>query len=770
MKDIMLPGCQAGELEKTLGKLLDNLTDDIWSHPNKPLRKHLMGVYQGVSELKRRFSLPLADDVLSLMALLHDIYKADARFQRYIRKEGEGVPHALPSAQFAFLLGNQHGMDLSEVVLAAEAIRRHHTHLEEFDAIENRWAEIGEAFDELESIAHLHRLDLTNKWQEKLDDLFFDLQGGTLEEAWLKLRLLLSVLVAADRINAAELDLQMALNDVPQSIQLPEYKENEINRWRSKVQAACFENAINVIQEPGLYSLSLPTGAGKTLLGLKIAHHLVQTRDYRSIIYALPFISIVEQTTQTAVDLLGCQAVQEDHSLRPIDSEEYESNPIRRMADLFRYWYAPVVLTTFAQLWDAFFAPQANQTMNFHRLSRAVVILDEPQTIAPKYWQELSSLMGYISRELGTIFLLMTATQPLIVDPYRGRREIAPKAVNFPTLRHRYTYLPSDEGNDLEAIVNLLEEYKLLEKKRGLILLNTRKAVLEAFDILERVVNHDGEKIKLRVLSTWLTPAHRRRVIREIRQAEENGERVILISTQVIEAGVDLDFEWVIRDFAPFDSIIQAAGRCNRHGKRKEPGVILVVPFRRDEQMTCTHVYDKVLREATKNLLKEQLSFDENDVREMTERYFRFIGTVHEPKPLFKKIMEGKWEDAPYLYEGKPIAEVSVIVEENEQVREWINELEKNRPTLETLITRKALMQKLQQHIVQVPAKALQAIRESSSNFVMNEKEPMLIEVLGGSFYLLRNIGIGSEAHHPYHLCKGFVPVESKELEEALIF
>jgi hypothetical protein len=88
MKDIMLPGCQAGELEKTLGKLLDNLTDDIWSHPNKPLRKHLMGVYQGVSELKRRFSLPLADDVLSLMALLHDIYKAMRVFSVIFAKKG----------------------------------------------------------------------------------------------------------------------------------------------------------------------------------------------------------------------------------------------------------------------------------------------------------------------------------------------------------------------------------------------------------------------------------------------------------------------------------------------------------------------------------------------------------------------------------------------------------------------------------------------------------------------------------------------------------
>jgi len=494
MENSTLLGCQLGELEKTLGKLLDNLHDDIWSHPNKPLRKHLIGVYQGVCTLKRRFNLPLKDEVLSLMALLHDIYKADERFQHYIRKEGEGVPHALPSAQFAFLLGCRHGMDLREVLLAAEAIRRHHTHLEDFNSIENRWGDSGEAFQELETISYLHQMDLSNKCKEKLEDFLFDLKGESLEEVWLQLRLLLSILVAADRINAADLDLQMALNDVPQSIQQPEYKENKINRWRSEVQDLCFKNALKVIQDPGIYTLSLPTGAGKTLLGLKIAHHLVQNKGYRTIIYALPFISIVEQTTQTAVDLLGSQAVQEDHSLRPIDSQEYESSPIRRMADLFRYWYAPLVLTTFAQLWDAFFAPQANQTMNFHRLSHAIVILDEPQTIAPKYWKELSSLMGYLSRELRTIFILMTATQPLIVDPQMGKREIAPKEMHFPQLRHRFTYLPSEEGNDLETIVTLLDDYNFLEQRCGLVLLNTRKAVCEAYDILEEVIQSRGEK------------------------------------------------------------------------------------------------------------------------------------------------------------------------------------------------------------------------------------------------------------------------------------
>ena len=196
----------------------------------------------------------------------------------------------------------------------------------------------------------------------------------------------------------------------------------------------CIQKAKDV-RGPGVYTLTLPTGAGKTLTGLAIAHEWAIGFGCKSIIYGLPFISIVEQTASVAKEVFGNVNVQEDHSLaygkgHDEDTADYSKETVawKKMSTLFRFWREPVVLTTLVHLWDALFNPKANRTMNFHRLSNAVVILDEPQTISPRFWKGFGQVLSYLSQKWNTFFLLMTATQPQIAS----HRELAPPNTFFP--------------------------------------------------------------------------------------------------------------------------------------------------------------------------------------------------------------------------------------------------------------------------------------------------------------------------------------------------
>lgn len=214
------------------------------------------------------------------------------------------------------------------------------------------------------------------------------------------------------------------------------------------------------IDKPGVYTLTLPTGAGKTLTGLSIAYEWAKRFGTKSIVYGLPFISIVDQTASVAKEVFNAENVQEDHSLaygKEHDKEtvDYSKEAMawNKMSALFRYWREPVVLTTLVHLWDALFNPKANRTMNFHRLSNAIVILDEPQTISPRLWNGFGKVLSYLSQKWNTFFLLMTATQPHIAS----EQELAPLNTSFPFNRHKYEIVLEENKDDVKksGLMNL---------------------------------------------------------------------------------------------------------------------------------------------------------------------------------------------------------------------------------------------------------------------------------------------------------------------------
>jgi CRISPR-associated endonuclease/helicase Cas3 len=759
MENPVLSGCQPGNDLDQAKVLLSSLSDGLFSHPQKPLSKHLTGVWQNCLTLLEELKLPVDRQELMTAALTHDLGKADNRFQAYLAGRGQGVNHAFPSAWLTLFFSRNCGEEYRRAIWAAEAVRRHHTHLVNFSDLSAAWAPDDFIWQDtaaaVQALLPNYPLALQEADFENFRDLFFDLEDYVDETTWLDLRLKYSMLVASDRLDA------IGINDVhlphfPDFLEPTfDHSEDPISQWRSQVQQECLLSALEKIQGPGAYSLTLPTGAGKTITGLKIADALIHRLNYKTLVYALPFISIVEQTTKIARNIYGASAIQEDHSLRPPSSENEDGSPWHKMIDLFRYWHSPVILTTMVQFWDAIFAPQANRTMNFHRLSRAIVILDEPQTIPTKYWACLGETLRFLSRELDTIFILMTATQPHILGKREKRSEIAPHIYQFPQVRHQYHAIEMDQQFGIEKVLDVIGENRLFEQNSGLVVMNTKKSALDMFDLIQK--NLPYETTHLMFLSAWLTPWRRKNVLNALKIAEEGTLPRLLVSTQVIEAGVDLDFSWVFRDIGPLDSIIQVAGRCNRHFRQAQSGQVYTAQLKNERGRPFSGmVYDSVLLEATKEVLKENPSFDESHVAEITERYYQIVMSRLTPQDLFAGLKSGEWGETHILYEEQTEKNVLLIIEEDDHVREIVNQLETGNWSLENLDKKKGLMQELQQYIIEIPERMIGPLRLKTSQLVSDEE--ILRKVLHGSMYWLSRVAIGESDEHIYHPVKGFIP------------
>ncbi len=772
-----LPGCLPGEIARAYGELVEAIGPTVESHPGKELSDHLRGVWTNCAALTESLEAPVDLRALALGALTHDTGKAAPAFQAHLYRKGKGVNHAFPSAWFTLLLARQCGDPIERAIWAAEAVRRHHTQLVSFAEIASAWD--ADDRDDRAITANMRNLlpryapRLAGPDFEALHEAFFDLEDRLDASTWLQLRLQYSLLVAADRMDAIGLHEPGRRSFPPFSLPVfPETpgaqgNEDPVAKWRGSVQEECFQHALQVIRGPGVYTLTLPTGAGKTLTGLRIADHLIRQGFGHTLIYALPFISIVEQTTDVACSVYGETSIQEDHSLREVDLGEDETDRWKQMACLFRYWHSPVVLTTLAQLWEAIFSPRANRAMNFHRLCGAVIILDEPQTIPAHLWAPLGDVFRFLSRELGTTVLLMTATQPHIARDPAKKGELAPQPYRFPHNRHHYSAWAIDREFEIDEALQALAEKGLFEKHSGLAVFNTRASALAGFDLLEGRLAPDGS---LKLLSAWLTPWRRRQALAEIRLKLENRLPLFLVSTQVIEAGVDLDFEWVFRDLGPLDSIIQVAGRCNRHYRRKTPGQVVIARLCQKTNgrriSLARQVYDQVLLDATLQVLSKNPIFDETDVPRIVDEYYARVASSVTPAEVFKELSRGEWGKERPLYTSMQQPGVPLVIEENETVRGLVEALESRHWALEYLLEKRRLMQELQQYIIEVPLRKVPALRLKAGRILA--EQAVLAPILGDTMLFLSREGIGEDPACLYHPVKGLVP--PAEAGEALIF
>lgn len=357
-------------------------------------------------------------------------------------------------------------------------------------------------------------------------------------------------------------------------------KDGELNRVRGQIGDACYRFAGC---GPGVYLLPVPTGGGKTVSSLLFALHAAVLQHFKHIYYVAPYKVILEQTANTARKALGKDSVILEHHSDVIPDAPLQDGSEEGDAEAGAYslltqrWSSPVILTTMVQFLRTLFDGHTSCSRRFHALAGSVIILDEVQSIPVRFVSLFNLAMNFLSTVCGCVVILCTATQPELTQvpfPIRlgERAEMVPQELMLSPcfdrveVRNWITGRPYSSDELAQLAQSRLAEGSVL------MVFNTRSTALAAYGaVLERM----GQSVEVCFLSTDLCPAHRSLIVEDIRSRHQK-EPFICISTQLIEAGVDLSFQTVIRILAGLDSIIQAAGRCNRNGG-DEKGLLIAL-------------------------------------------------------------------------------------------------------------------------------------------------------------------------------------------------
>lgn len=634
------------------------------SHPGRPLVNHLADVAER-----------LADDRLRLAAIFHDIGKATQFFQDYISGKPFSDPllkaHARLGAFWllSHLCATKNPSPL-EAVIPYLLVRNHHTGLEDArDALGTDEKEVSRWKRQMEA------LDVSGASEWLVAKLLEPPGVPSIEQNWAKLRVQLTrALESASDDDAAMRRFQGVLRSFGQLIeadrdsastfargyfdQSPQLTKDLVVRFRKAkgfgsdgdpiaiarnlVFASAVEKATALDAASGhLWSLTVPTGSGKTLAAIGWA---VRRREARiqagqpncPIIYALPFTSIIDQNAAIIRELFSDAGVDESnlaihhHVAEPGELAQKGEESLAR--SWVEGWRADVVCTTFVQVVNALFHGAVADARRFSKLAGSILILDEVQAIPAEYWPVVRSALWSLATNWGTDILLVTATQPAIfdADSVSPIEPVFPEAVA--TAFDRY-----DVAAEVAKTIGLeqlcgrvVESVAQRPDTSCLVILNTVQEALDLHNTLVSVV----PSVPLFHLSTNLRPKDRKVILRKI--TESRGQAHILVSTQVVEAGVDLSFDHVIRALAPLDSIVQAAGRCNRHGSGRR-GEVLVVKL---EKSTEVLIYGALHINVVHHLLSGTSgTIPEPALKKLVVEYFKEIRRRKEWSKA-RKIME----------------------------------------------------------------------------------------------------------------------------------
>ena len=510
-----------------------------------------------------------AGDQGRLTGLAHDLGKYSAGFQRRLQGSAEHVDHATAGAAECCKL-NQSS--------AAFAVAGHHGGLPDGGSQGDHWED--KTFCGRMRKAALGKLEPYEAWQEeiRLPAVLPPVFSGQPEEMFFT-RMLYSCLTDADFLDTetfmagAKQDrgggdpMEVLENRLQGYISgwLP--AKTELNQERCAVLERCMEQGEN--RSPGLFTLTIPTGGGKTVASLAFALRHARARGLRRVIYVIPYTSIIEQNAQIFRDILGDENVLEHHSGVLYDIEDEARPENARLARATENWDMPIVVTTAVQFFESLFANRSSQCRKLHNLAKSVIIFDEAQMLPVPYLRPCVFAIAQLVKRYGVSAVLCTATQPALDGVFRKflpdkpAVELCPPEVFHPEIFRRVTF--RQEGKlSWEAVAE-----QISGQTQALCIVNSRKSAQKIYSLLDP----EGAFH----LSTLMYPAHRKAILEEIRRRLRSGLPCRVVSTSLIEAGVDVDFPAVFREEAGLDSILQAAGRCNREGKRSAGKSIVTI-------------------------------------------------------------------------------------------------------------------------------------------------------------------------------------------------
>jgi CRISPR-associated endonuclease Cas3-HD len=567
----------------------------------QPLKDHLRAVADLAASFAEVFD---AAQEARVTALLHDIGKYGERFQARLAGQETGVDHWTWGAVLALEKLQKNG------VAAALAVQGHHIGLQQVTKTALReifpqcWPDGRHPLNLRLSTdrggeAVLERFHADGLRLPSLERSIYSGLAAPAAAAMLDVRMLYSTLVDADFLDTeahfggcrpASVALQpsealQVLRAHLERLERQSSASSQMQRIRRDLLSACLHAAE---QPPGLFTLTAPTGAGKTFSMLAFALRHAALHDLRRVVVVIPFLTIIEQTadayrralSELPVDLESY--VLEDHSLADqgpgTDIEDDDADRRRLLAE---NWDAPIIVTTSVQFLESLFAHRPRRCRKLHRLARSVILFDEVQTLPTRLAVPTLATLSHLAGRYGATVVFATATQPAFshldecVRRYCAHgwqpREIAPAPAElFARSRRVRVRWPGDDAAPVSW--QALAE-KLVQERTALCVVNLKR---HAWALLDELVRLGAPG--LLHLSTSLCPAHRRRVVEEVRRRLGEGEPCLLVSTQCVEAGVDVDFPTVYRAWGPLDAIAQVAGRCNRNGRRSQGELRLFFP------------------------------------------------------------------------------------------------------------------------------------------------------------------------------------------------
>lgn len=652
------------------------------------------------------------------MGRLHDIGKYSDKFQRRINGENITVNHSTAGAITAYAY---------RLPMTAFCISGHHGGL----------PDIGGKFDTPDSGTFFGKrndksVEDYSKWKNEQPDFqkcvvaepMFK-QAELFERAFL-IHMLFSCLVDSDFICTERFMFDGAVNrggydEIPLLLErLNNYTAKwktptkELNILRSEIQKQCIDAKD---RNENLLSLTVPTGGGKTISSLAFAlNYAVQEKHKRKrVIYVIPYTSIIEQNAAVFKEVLGAENVVEHHSNVIFDPEKSSDETVKRQQLACENWDAPVIVTTAVQFFESLFSNKPSKSRKLHNISESVTIFDEAQMLPIEYLVPCVKAINELTEVYHATAVLCTATQPNLDRFFGECRGIAdfkiPEICNenpekYAEKFRRAEFVYDGKVDDDELVFRLQNEDQVL------CVVNKKDHAKKLFSLL-------GESEGNICLSTHEYPAHRKRSIAEIRDRLDKGLPCRVISTSLIEAGVDLDFKTVYRAISGIDSILQAGGRCNREGKNDRSDSIVHI-FDTDVILD----YQQINASIARDIIAKYGSkiYTANAIKEYFDRLYYYLNSGNENDFDFRKIIKD-YKNLKF----KTVSEKFKMIDNNtktvyiptEENADLISDLRKKKYT-------KELFRKLEQYAVNLYSEEFKKLDDVSA-----------IEIVDGQFYIL---------------------------------
>lgn len=518
--------------------------------------------------------------------------------------------------------------------------------------------------------------------------------------------------------------------------------ENEVNLQRAKVANDCCEASKKA---PGIFTLTVPTGGGKTLSSLLFALKHALAHDQSRIIYVVPFTSIIEQNAKVIHDIIkpieteNFTPLIEHHSSFSLDENGNEARGLRlKLAT--ENWDAPIVMTTAVQFYESLFAAKTSRARKLHNIANSVIVLDEAQTLPVDLLAPCLRALEELAENYHSTIVLCTATQPAINDKdefpigFRQTSEIINDTKGL------FGALKRVSIKDLGAINDEELAGELASRNQALCIVNRRQHAQELFDRLSQKTGKKVENEKENFhLSALMCPAHRSVILPKVRNRLEKGWPTRLISTQVIEAGVDIDFPIVYRALAGLDSIAQAAGRCNREGKleKGEKGEVFV--FKPEDTKgerffrETAQIASQIIELKKEGKLKGDL-LDEDAIRHYFDHYYYQQKSRWDGKKILEKFevhcdnyefpMSFNFASAAKDFKLIDEYQQPVIIPFDEKARKLIGELKDEKKPLN-----RELLRDLQKYTIQISPRirdenrsAFESVRDDAFHILIELK------------------------------------------------